>query len=47
MIADGERTERIIEYLDPESSRANAMAIVANVTPEQKKRVLAIVSRGK
>jgi tripartite-type tricarboxylate transporter receptor subunit TctC len=47
LIADGERTERIIEYLDPEHSRANAVAIVANVTPEQKKRVLAIVSRGK
>jgi len=47
LIAEGERTERIIEYLDPASTLKNAQTIVANVTPEQKKRVQAIVARTK
>jgi tripartite-type tricarboxylate transporter receptor subunit TctC len=45
LIAEGERVERIIEYLDPESTHKNALAVVANVTPEQKKRVQTILSR--
>jgi tripartite-type tricarboxylate transporter receptor subunit TctC len=47
LIAEGERTERIIEYLDPESTLKNAQAVVSNVTPEQKTRVQAILSRNK
>ncbi len=47
LIAEGERTERIIEYLDPQSTRANALAVVGNVSPEQRKRVQAIVARNK
>jgi tripartite-type tricarboxylate transporter receptor subunit TctC len=47
LIAEGERTERIIEYLDPESTHKNALAVVANVTPEQKKRVQEILSRAR
>ena len=39
LIADGERTERIIEYLDPVSTQKNALKVVSNVTPEQRKRV--------
>ncbi len=45
LIAEGERAERIIEYLDPDSTLKNALAVVANITPEQKKRVQAIVAR--
>ncbi len=47
LIAEGERTERIIEYLDPQSTLNNALKVVAQVTPEQKKRVRDIVSRNK
>ena len=47
LIAEGERTERIIEYLDPVSTHNNALAVVANVTPEQKKRVQEILSRAR
>ena len=47
LIAEGERTERIIEYLDPESTLKNVQKIVSLVTPEQKARVQAIVSRNK
>jgi tripartite-type tricarboxylate transporter receptor subunit TctC len=45
LVADGERMERIIEYLDPESTHNNALKVVANVTPEQKKRVQQIAAR--
>jgi tripartite-type tricarboxylate transporter receptor subunit TctC len=47
LIEEGERTERIIEYLDADSTKQNALAVVANVSPEQRKRVQAIVSRNK
>jgi hypothetical protein len=45
LIADGERSERIIEYLDPVNTQNNALKVVANVTPEQKKRVQDILSK--
>ena len=47
LIADGERTQRIIEYLDAASTLKNAINVVSNVTPEQKKRVQTILSRAK
>ena len=47
LIADGEKAERIIEYLDPVSTHENAVAAVASVTPEQKARVLKILAGGK
>jgi hypothetical protein len=45
LIADGEKAERIIEYLDPVSTHNNAVAVVGSVTPEQKQRVLGILAR--
>src|SRR3954466_3834078 len=47
LIADGEKVERIIEYLDPVSTHQNAVAAVGSVTPEQKARVLKILASGK
>src|SRR6476661_2223628 len=47
LIADGEKAERIIEYLDPVSTHGNAVAAVGSVTPEQKARVLKILASGK
>ena len=44
LIAEGERAERIIEYLDPAATHQNAVAAVGSVTPEQKARVLKILS---
>jgi tripartite-type tricarboxylate transporter receptor subunit TctC len=44
LIADGEKAERIIEYLDPVSTSQNAVAVAGGVTPEQKARVLKILS---
>ena len=45
LIADGERSERIIEYLDPESTLKNARSVITDPTPEQKKRVQDIIAR--
>lgn len=45
LIADGEKAERIIEYLDPASTLANANSVVGHVSPEQKKRVVEIITR--
>src|SRR6187551_1728665 len=47
LIAEGERAERIIEYLDPAGTHQNAVVAVASVTPEQKARVLKILSTDK
>ncbi len=47
LIADGERAERIIEYLDPVGTHQNVVAAVGSVTPEQKARVLKILSGAK
>jgi tripartite-type tricarboxylate transporter receptor subunit TctC len=47
LIADGEKAERIIEYLDPASTHQNVVAAVGSVTPEQKARVLKILASGK
>jgi tripartite-type tricarboxylate transporter receptor subunit TctC len=47
LIADGEKAERIVEYLDPKGSLANAQAVVSTVTPAQKQRVLDILGKAK
>ncbi len=44
LIAEGERMERIIEYLDPASTHRNVQAVVSGVTADQKTRVLKILS---
>jgi tripartite-type tricarboxylate transporter receptor subunit TctC len=45
LIADGEKAERIIEYLDPQSTLANARAVISDPTPAQRKRVQEIIGR--
>ena len=45
LIADGEKSERIIEYLDPDSTLKNARSVITDPTPEQKKRVQDIIAR--
>jgi tripartite-type tricarboxylate transporter receptor subunit TctC len=47
LIADGEKADRIMEYLDPVTTQKNAMAVVSTVTPEQKKRVMQILGQSK
>ena len=45
LIADGERAERIIEYLDPDSTLANARGVISDPTPAQRKRVQDIIAK--
>jgi len=47
LIADGERMERIIEYLDPVSTHQNVVSVVGSFAPEQKARVLKLLSGAK
>jgi len=42
--AEGERIERIIEYLDPASTHKNVVAVVSGVPPEQKGRALKLLA---
>jgi tripartite-type tricarboxylate transporter receptor subunit TctC len=43
LIAEGEKMERIIEYLDPASTHKNVVAVVSGVTPEQKAQALKLL----
>jgi len=45
LIAEGEKADRHIEYLDHVSTRQNVDAVVDSVTPAQRARVLKILSR--
>ena len=47
LIADGDKAEWIIEYLDPVSTHRNAFAVVDGVTPKQKQRVLGILAHAR
>jgi len=47
LVADGEKAERIIDYLDPVSTHKNAVAVVDGVTPEQRQRVLDVLARAR
>jgi tripartite-type tricarboxylate transporter receptor subunit TctC len=47
LIADGEKAQRIIEYLDPVATQMKAVAVVGSATPEQRDRVLKIIARAK
>src|SRR5688500_13681692 len=44
LIAEGERMERIIEYTDPATTHRSVVAVVGDVTPDQKARVLKILN---
>lgn len=43
LVAEGEKMERIIEYLDPASTHKNVVAVVSGITPEQKAKVLKLL----
>jgi tripartite-type tricarboxylate transporter receptor subunit TctC len=47
LLAEGERSQRYIDYLDAEATRKNAQDVVTNIRPEQKKRVQDILARAR
>ena len=46
-LAEGDKRQLFTDYLDGAGTRKNALSLVANVTPEQKKRVQAILAKAR
>jgi tripartite-type tricarboxylate transporter receptor subunit TctC len=46
-LAEGDKRQLYTDYLDGAGTRNNALSIVANVTPEQKKRIQTILARAR
>ena len=44
LIAEGEKSQRYVDFVDAETTRKSTMKVVADVTPEQKERVKKIVT---
>lgn len=47
LLAEGERSERYIDYLDAAATRKNAQDVVSEITPQQRKRVQEIISKAR
>ncbi len=45
LIAEGARTQRIVDYQDPVTTREMAISVVGSVTPEQKSRIKSVVEK--
>ena len=45
LIAEGERTQRYVDYLDADTTRAAALKVVESILPEQRQRIKAILSK--
>ena len=43
LLAEAERTQRYVDFIDAEQTRKATLSVVA-VTPEQKKKILAIIA---
>jgi hypothetical protein len=46
-VAEGEKSQRYINYLDAAATRRNAQDVVANIGPEQRKRVQDILAKAR
>jgi hypothetical protein len=47
LVAEGERSQRYIDYLEAGATRRNAQDVVANISPEQRKRVQDILAKAR
>jgi tripartite-type tricarboxylate transporter receptor subunit TctC len=47
LVAEGEKSQRYIDYLDAASTRKNAQDVVINISPEQRKRVQDILAKAR
>jgi len=45
LIAEGEKTQRYIDYQDPETTRKMAIAVVGSLSDEQRKKIKAVVEQ--
>ena len=44
LIADGEKSQRYIDFIGPEATRQSVHQAIGGLTPEQKKRVLSVIT---
>ncbi len=47
LLAEGEKSQRYIDYLDAAATRQNAQDVVTNISPEQKRRVQDILAKAR
>jgi hypothetical protein len=47
LVAEGEKSQRYIGYLDAAATRRNAQDVVTNISPEQRKRVQDILAKAR
>jgi hypothetical protein len=47
LLAEGEKSQRYIDYQDPDTTRKKVDAAVSNLTPEQKAQIKQVLSRAK
>jgi tripartite-type tricarboxylate transporter receptor subunit TctC len=47
LIAEGEKMERLIEYLDPDATHKNVVTVVSDITPERKAKALKLLGTEK
>ncbi|HLH94135.1 MAG TPA: tripartite tricarboxylate transporter substrate-binding protein [Xanthobacteraceae bacterium] len=47
LVAEGEKSQRYINYLDADTTYRNARDVVSNITPEQRKRVQDILAKAR
>jgi hypothetical protein len=47
VVAEGEKTQRYVDYLGPEETRAAAIKVVSSLSEVEKKRVKDVLSQGR
>jgi tripartite-type tricarboxylate transporter receptor subunit TctC len=47
LVAEGEKSQRYIDYLDAATTQKNARDVVTDITPEQRKRVQDILAKAR
>ena len=44
LVAEGEKTQRYVDFIDAETTRKATVSVVNDITPEQKKTIIAIIA---
>jgi tripartite-type tricarboxylate transporter receptor subunit TctC len=44
LVAEGERTQRYVDFIDAEKTRKATTSVVADIKPDQKKKILALIA---
>ena len=47
LVAEGEKSQRYIDYLDAAATHKSAQAVVSDISPEQRKRVQDILAKAR